>query len=211
MNKAQVIAIFISQGGQLLSNALEGHLMRKINQQKRAVEYDVLYIPQETTAPTPASESRSDDSGIEQTSSITQAPTSTRATAIATGCIPCALGHVGTGSGLLNEAVRFAGNNDIADPEVIMRVNQTLDELNSMERVDLRPEMIVNLPTWERDLAEETLKMSRATRHDLEALSSTEDLKQIAAKVQKNRNDLGIRWYKEKLKERQGSKEETTE
>ncbi len=210
MNKAQIIAIVISQGGQLLSNALEGHLMRKINQQKRAIDYEVLYVPQEDYPLISADESRNNDSGIDQSSSMVPAPVATRATAIATGCVPCALGHVGTGSGLINEAVRFAGD-DITDPEIILRVNQTLDELNSMERVDLRPEMIVNLPPWERELAEETLKMSRATRHDLEALSSVEELKQVAARLQKHRNDLGIRWYQSKAKERQAAKEETPE
>jgi hypothetical protein len=53
--------------------------------------------------------------------------------------------------------------------------------------------------------------MSRATRHDLEALSSVEELKQVAARLQKHRNDLGIRWYQSKAKERQAAKEETPE
>lgn len=109
-----------------------------------------------------------------------------KATAIATGCIPCAIGHLGTCSGLLNEAMRFAGADDdgMASNEVIDRVGFCLNELNAMERVDLRPEMIVNLPEWEKKLVDQVLLASRNTRHQLEALESVETLKEAAATTQ---------------------------
>lgn len=73
----------------------------------------------------------------------------TKATSIASGCVPCAIGHLGTCSGLLNEAMRFANKDGMTSPEVIDRVGMCLDELNAMERVDLRPEMVVNLPFYD--------------------------------------------------------------
>lgn len=107
-----------------------------------------------------------------------------KATAIATGCIPCAIGHLGTCSGLLNEAMRFAGSDGMGSDEVIDRVGICLNELNAMERVDLRPEMIVNLPEWERKLVDQVLLASRNTRHKLEEMSSVETLEQAAATTQ---------------------------
>ena len=44
------------------------------------------------------------------------------ATKIETGCVPCAIGHLGTCSGLLNEAIRFAGKDGMDSEEVIDRV-----------------------------------------------------------------------------------------
>lgn len=124
----------------------------------------------------------------------------TYAASIATGCVPCAMGHFGTCSGLLNEAIRFAHSPDgIASPEVADRVGMCLDELNAMERVDLRPEMIVQLSGWEKELAEKTLTESRATRHRLEALEDIDSLENIAATTQSTRKDIGRQWFQKKL------------
>lgn len=125
----------------------------------------------------------------------------TAAKSIATGCLPCFLGHAGTCSGLLNEAVRFS-DNGLADDQVIQRINMCLDELNAMERVDLRPEMITQLSGWEKELAEKALKFSRDTRHGLEGLANggkKEDLEALAATMQTNRQDIGRTWFKSKL------------
>ncbi len=107
-----------------------------------------------------------------------------KATAIATGCIPCAIGHLGTCSGLLNEAMRFAGSGGMVSDEVIDRVGMCLNELNAMERQDLRPEMVINLPVWEKKLVDKVLLASRETRHKLEAMESVESLEQCAATTQ---------------------------
>lgn len=123
-----------------------------------------------------------------------------KAQAIATGCIPCSLGHVGTCSGLLNEAMRFANKDGVGSPEVIDRVNMCLDELNAMERVDMRPEMISQLNGWEKELAEKVLTESRGMRHGLEAITSVDELEKLAARTQTTRRELGQSWFKEKLK-----------
>jgi hypothetical protein len=128
-------------------------------------------------------------------------PTTTKASSnVATGCIPCSIGHLGTCSGLLNEAMRFAHKDGVQSDEVIKRVNMCLDELNTLERVDLRPEMIHDLPDWEKSMADNALDLSRSLRHDLEQLSSLPELEGIAAKTQGTRQAIGATWFKEKFK-----------
>jgi len=129
------------------------------------------------------------------------APSTTRekATGIATGCIPCSIGHLGTCSGLLNEAMRFARKDGVQSDEVIKRVNMCLDELNALERVDLRPEMIHDLPDWEKPMAEKALDLSRSLRHDLEQVPDLSMLEGISAKTQTTRNEIGKSWFKERF------------
>ena len=111
----------------------------------------------------------------------------------------CAIGHFGTCSGLLNEAMRFANKDGISSSEVIDRVNICLDELNALERVDLRPQLIINLPPWEKDLANKALVESRSTRHGLEKISTVEDLEKVTAETQEARQDIGRTWFKQKI------------
>lgn len=122
-----------------------------------------------------------------------------KASSIEAGCVPCAIGHFGTCSGLLNEAMRFAKKDGVGSGEVIDRVNMCLDELNAMERVDLRPELVLNLPDWEKELADRALVGSRSTRHGLESLTTVADLEKVAAVTQNTRNEVGRKWFKERL------------
>ena len=121
-----------------------------------------------------------------------------KATEIPTGCIPCAIGHLGTCSGLLNEAMRFA-RDDATSDEVVDRVGMCLDELNAMERVDLRPEMVTALPDWEKELVEEVLTASRTTRHSLESIVTAEALEEAAARTQNMRTQIWRKWLKSKM------------
>lgn len=122
-----------------------------------------------------------------------------KASSVEAGCVPCAIGHFGTCSGLLNEAMRFAKKDGVGSSEVIDRVNMCLDELNAMERVDLRPELITDLPDWEKELANRALTASRATRHGLEGLTTGNDLEKVAASTQTARTEIGRGWFKERL------------
>ncbi|KKN59499.1 hypothetical protein LCGC14_0541130 [marine sediment metagenome] len=138
----------------------------------------------------------------EQPPEVDKPPTITekaKASGIEAGCVPCAIGHLGTCSGLTNEAVRFAKKDGVQSGEVIDRVNMCIDELNTMERVDLRPEMIVNLTSWEKDLANQALVASRSARHELEGLNSVEGLERAAANIQSTRKEIGRGWFKERL------------
>jgi hypothetical protein len=118
---------------------------------------------------------------------------------VATGCIPCSINHFSTCSGLLNEAMRFGRKDGIASEEVISRVGMCMDELNSLERVDLRPEMIHDLPDWEKTLAEKALDLSRSLRHELEGISDISNLEGVAATTQTKRQEIGKAWFKERF------------
>lgn len=127
-------------------------------------------------------------------------PAPGKAASIVSGCIPCSLGHVGTCSGLMKEAVRFANTPEgVGSPEVIDRVNMCLDELNTMERVDMSPSMIQQLSPWEKALAHDVLAASRATRHELEDVSNLERLEEIAANTENKRKEIGRKWFQQKL------------
>jgi len=118
-----------------------------------------------------------------------------KASGIEAGCIPCAIGHFSTATGLLNEGVRFARKDGMDSVEVIDRVGQSIDELNAMERDDLRPEKIVLLSETEQTLANDALNMSRQLRHRLENLTTVEELVQAAADTQTFRRQIGQAWY----------------
>lgn len=124
---------------------------------------------------------------------------SEKASSIPAGCVPCSIGHLGTCTGLLNEAMRFAHKDGVESGEVIDRVNMCMDELNALERVDLRPEMIHGLPEWEKTLAEQALTLSRDIRHGLEGLSNVTGLEAVAAKTQEQRKAIGKAWFTKRL------------
>lgn len=126
-------------------------------------------------------------------------PQTEKATAPATGCISCALGHLGTCSGLLNEGMRFARADGLASEEVIERISMCQDELNTMERVDMRPEMIVDLVPWEKTLAEKALEESRNIRHKIQGLRTVDDLERLAANTQTKRMEIGRDYFRQTL------------
>lgn len=170
----QMVAVLIQEGSRLFSQWLQ---IRP--PQKKSVLEPLIKVSQEISEEKTVLESK--------------------ATEVPTGCIPCAIGHMGTCSGLLNEAVRFARADGIASVEVIDRANMCLDELNAMERIDLRPEMIANLPEWEKELANSALIESRNLRHELEKLSNVAQLEQVAAGTQSTRQQIGRSWFQAKL------------
>jgi|GEM_PF-1818079 len=114
---------------------------------------------------------------------------------IATGCLPCAVGHFSTSSGLLKEAVRFKGEG-ITSNEILDRIAAALEEQNSLEREDLSPEKIQGLPEWERPIAEEALTQSRQLRHRLESIQSVDELQQAAVDTKRYYIKLNRQWYK---------------
>ncbi|GAI49026.1 unnamed protein product, partial [marine sediment metagenome] len=93
------------------------------------------------------------------TPTITE-PETPKQEAVATACVPCAVGHFSTSAGLLKEAVRFKGEG-ITSNEILDRIAMAIEEQNTLERVDLSPEQIQSAPPWERELAEEALLQSR--------------------------------------------------
>jgi len=169
----QIIAVVLDTGGKLISELIRNRPRK----------------PPITPQPVVASLTASEETFTEEG----------KAQSIEAGCVPCAIGHFGTCSGLLNEGMRFARDDGIESSEVSDRVNMCLDELNIMERVDLRPELIADLPDWEKKLAERALTESRTLRHNLEEIATTKQLELVAATTQTARQEIGRGWFKERL------------
>ena len=186
----QIMAVLITQGTELISDLLRTRAL-KMKLPQLMPDYSFPELEPET-------ETLRMSTPIEPINETPETPN--KATEIATGCLPCALGHLGTCTGLLNESMRFAYKNGLASPETIDRVNMCLDELNAMERVDLRPEMIAQLPEWEKKLANKALLASRDIRHKIEGLASVETLEELAANTQTVRTEIGRSWFQEKMK-----------
>ena len=185
MPNINIVAMLVQEGGKLVSELLR---IRQFSSRTKStlvgaqVSDSLPSTPVSEPSPSPSSESISPS----------------KATAVATGCVPCSLGHLSACSGLLNEGMRFAHKEGMSG-EVIDRIKMCLDELNTMERVDLRPQMIENLPGWEKDLATEVLNESRTMRHGLESVKTPGDLEHLAAKTQEIRNKVGRKWFSAKM------------
>lgn len=117
-----------------------------------------------------------------------------------TACIPCVNGHFSVCSGLISdEALRMARRHGIGDEE-ISRINKCLDQLNALEREDLAVDKLSKLPQWEKELAIYAQVESASIRHDLETLTSVDDLEKVALKIKTTRMKIGATFFKEKLK-----------
>lgn len=134
--------------------------------------------------------------------------TKDKASSVKAGCLPCSIGHMGTCSGLLQEAVRFAQSDGVNSDTPIDRINTCLDELNTLERKDLTPELIETLPAWEKDLALKALAASRALRHSLESIQTLDDLIHASAKTTSVRKEIGREWFHKKLESMTGPKKQ---
>lgn len=182
----QTTAVLVKEGGRFLTQLL------------------VLFPPKRTPEPTEEREV-SPEPAISQ--EIPQEPTAeappaageAAASGIKTGCVPCAIGHVSTCSGLLAESMRFVRSDGLDSNEVIDRISHCLEELNTMEREDLSPQKIHSLPPWEKELAVKALDRSRTTRHTLEGITSVDDLEAAAAGAQEFRQEISRDWFQHRL------------
>ncbi len=122
-----------------------------------------------TTSPTQVEESRE--------------PSKEDKIAQGTACIVCSSEHFSEVSGSLNEAMRFARSEGVDNKEVTRRLRHAREELNTMERFDLSPQQIMNLPELEEPLGRWAVEQSRQLRHSLNAIKDTQDLEKVAAQA----------------------------
>lgn len=182
--KKQVLAVIIQEGTRVLSEVLKTNIHRKVTsiEMPAVIEPPPLEVPPSDTP-----------KEYRQPVQATSAKENT-ATSIKSGCVPCAVGHVGVCSGLLKEAVRFARDEGVASESVLDRTGICLDELNAMERVDMSPAMLKDLPPDEREIADRVLVVSRRARHAIESLaspgSSVRDLEDVAAELETTRKEI---------------------
>lgn len=201
---SKIAALVIEQGSKLLATLIQNRRTTVVGQPNiiEQLEKHVREMPSRilTEAPPPTKVIETDAPQPIPAVTHDENPREGEATAVPTGCLPCALGHYGACTGILNEARRFAQSDGMASVDVIDRVNICMDELNAMERKDLRPQMIDQLPTWEKDLANKALNESRQIRHALESgVNSLDELDHIAARTQETRMSLGRVWMSKKL------------
>ncbi len=171
----QTIALMVQEGSKFITQIIRTRPLKRVESVPPAT---VEELAQEITETTP-------EAG--------------KASSIQTGCVPCAIGHFGTCTGLLNESMRFARNKGLDSNEVIDRVTHCLQELNALEREDLTSENIISLPEWEKELALEALNASRSTRHMLEGATSIDELEKAVASTQTTNTRINRKWFKERL------------
>lgn len=177
--KTELVAVIFREGGKFISDFLRSRPAKS----PKAIDYKFPETP---------------PSGLEEQPSISP-PSEIVASTIETGCVPCAIGHFGTCTGILNESMRFARSDGMATNQVIDRVSHCLQELNALEREDLTSEKIVDLPEWEKDLAIEALEASRKTRHSLEGISTVDELERVVADTQTASTTISRKWFKQRL------------
>ncbi len=198
MANINIIAMLIEQGGRLASEIIRIRPRRQAVSAQQTQPFEPISSAEPSPSPAPQASSSPSEPSPEPKAQVKEKIAPEKATAVDTGCVPCSLGHIGTCSGLLNESMRFANKEGMTD-EVVDRINMCLDELNTMERVDLRPEMVENLTGWEKDLATEALTQSRTIRHGLEGVRTKEGLNSLAAETQKARRALGRKYFAAKM------------
>ncbi|MCK9600858.1 MAG: hypothetical protein M0R06_17585, partial [Sphaerochaeta sp.] len=103
-----------------------------------------------------------------------------------TACLPCSTDHLSTSSASLAEAMRFARKEGVGHPEVMRRVDLAQDELNVMERIDMHPATVANLPPDQKEFLNQMIPKIREVRQDLgrlTAASPVSDLENVAARM----------------------------
>lgn len=205
----QVVALLVQTGGQILSDQLK---LRYQRNQLSAEDSMAAFLRRSEERMRPYTEPRHQQIPVEiepeyivhPETVVVPYPTDIvpagQAEAIPTGCVPCSLGHFNTCQGVLNESVRFA-HQGLGSKDVVDRVSACLGELNALERLDLRPEMLEQLDGLDRELAEKALQISRATRHQLEGMRSVDDLIGAAATMQTSQKSIARQWFGNKLRD----------
>ncbi len=195
---AGIMAILSGLGGRLVNYGFSLLTAPRRNPVKERIEHlDRLIeaIPTGELIESPAPPPVIKNQGLSP-ATVTETSAGGKAAAeIATACVPCAVGHFSTSSGLLKEAVRFKGEG-IASPEILDRIAAVLEEQNALEREDLSPEKIQRLAGWEKAIAGEALSQSRQLRHRLESIQTIDELEQAAADTRAYYLKLSRQWYR---------------
>ncbi len=187
----QTIALICQEGGKLITELIRTRLPKRREPMRPVEVVDVEEHPLEVAKTPTVTEKGEAASIVQDPARVTKS--------VAVACIPCALGHFSTSTGLLNEIARFK-EEGITSNEVLDRVAKIQAEQNALERVDLAPENIQALPPWEKELAEDALRQSRKLRHSLEGFTSIKQLEQLAADTSSFYKKLNRNWFKQRLK-----------
>ena len=122
-----------------------------------------------------------------ETTTITESP---EQPPTGTACLPCTKGHLLTVEGSLAEAVRFARERGVRDPEVQERLDIALQEININERKDLHPSEVARLDPEAKEIAHWILPNLRELRHAIENIAGADDMEQASAMAADLRREL---------------------
>lgn len=107
---------------------------------------------------------------------------------VATACLACTNAHLAATAAILEEAVRFARGDSRGPehPEALRRIQTALMEITNLEREDLRPDKVHDLPETERDVVRRYLPQIRALRQQIATgIRDTDSLEGVAASAEK--------------------------
>jgi hypothetical protein len=180
--KAEVLAIFFSEGGKLVSEIIRTRLPRRMAPppQKPAAT--------EMKEPTPVLPV----SSFEKTAQ--EEATAEEKIKKGIACLPCTNSHLLTCRGLLDEAHRMS--HDGLTQEGMERVDQCLGEIAAAERVDLAPANIASLSPEEQEIARYAANEIRNIRHSLEGLTEPRVLEDAAAKTTELQKHISREYFK---------------
>lgn len=117
---------------------------------------------------------------------------------VKSACVPCAIGHFTGSAKLLQEAVRFK-KDGLSSPQVMDDIAEAIAEQNALERIDLTPAKIRDLPESEKEMANKALVKSRELRHKLETVENMDQLELYAAETEAFYKELNRGWLSKRL------------
>jgi hypothetical protein len=167
--KAEVLAIFFSEGGKLVSEIIRTRLPRRTSSSQ---ETQTVVKTEISTPVLPVSTS-------ENKKEVETTPKEKIKKGVA--CLPCTNSHLLTCRGLLDEAHRMS--HEGLTMEGMERVDQCLGEIAAAERIDLAPANIATLSPEEQEIARYAANEIRKIRHALEGLTEPRVLEESAAKL----------------------------
>jgi hypothetical protein len=183
--KAEVLAIFFSEGGKLVSEIIRTRLPRRTSSSQ---ETQTVVKTEISTPVLPVSTS-------ENKKEVETTPKEKIKKGVA--CLPCTNSHLLTCRGLLDEAHRMSHNG--LTEEGMERVDQCLGEIAAAERVDLAPANIATLSSEEQEIARYAANEIRNIRHDLEGLTDPQVLETAAAKITELQKHVSKEYLKYRL------------
>lgn len=111
---------------------------------------------------------------------------------VSTGCIACARAHFSAIAGTLKEAIRFAREGGITNPEVQSRLQAAEEEVTNVERHDWTPEKVLNSPLGEKRVIQQFVSPLRKLRQQIMQITTVEDLEYAAANAAQLSTDFRL-------------------
>lgn len=107
---------------------------------------------------------------------------------VSTACIACTNAHLAATAAILEEALRFARSDPRgpAHPEALRRIQTATMEITNLEREDLRPDKVHDLPAAAREVVRRYIPKIRELRQRIvTGIQDTDSLERVAAEAER--------------------------